>query len=836
MLHINAITIHPKQPEESQVNEPDVGQEEKGNLGNNNSNPHRQPDPLASIAIEQVQKLNSMLESLRLVPQSSNTKFVCSKGDDGEVMFIKIIRDDDEPRKEGPNEGEGALMEELAVEYFDTLPTKDELTYYRYLMNFMIVEDISSIIDPRLSQVVLGRPFIEISNMTHDLPKGVVRNEEDKRRGVDYVMSKILGFYKECLELGPEYVTGLDDKGEVTLERVTSSLSTRLLFDSLVAGGPDCSLAGAAFLGNLHRQLYSQKFDLPAPVARAPYRLAPSEMQELSNQLQELSYRGFIRPSTSPWGAPVLFVKKKDRSFRMCIDYRELNKLTVKSRYPLPRIDDLFDQLQGSSVYSKINLRLGYHQLGVRDEDFLRHAFRTRCGHFEFQSDAMWFNLTRCCIHGIYESCVDLPQDKEKLYCQFSKYGFWIRIVQFLRQLIDSQGLHVDPSKIEAVKNWASPTTPIEIRQFLRTLPAISMIYQSFLEDCKASWLNYLSKTRKGNDWIWCLCVHPIKVWSGVNAKEIRNAYMDESLVNSNEKSSIDDKLNFMGDPCRDHGCDVKQLEQSHIPIIKVRWNSKRGPEFTWEREDQIRAKDDASPTTSLMMSSPSHPTSNIEDAFSSNFPDYIPASPDYVPASPGKTYSSSSNNSFGLVPIASPTLSLFHDDPYMKVMHAYYAKESPIPPPTIVPPSSMLSPMFNPQEFFLPEELLPLKKQGHDQSPSSTFALPQAFKIGESSRKTSLERHEEQIEEILNHLDELSLDRIEHIEDKIEGLGKGRVIIQQDFDNLEAKLREMPPKRTSTSEAPAMTQAAIKKLVADSVSAALEAQAANMANTDNTT
>ncbi|GJU06051.1 hypothetical protein Tco_1122481 [Tanacetum coccineum] len=170
-------------------------------------------------------------------------------------------------------------------------------------------------------------------------------------------------------------------------------------------------------------------------------------------------------------------------------------------------------------------------------------------------------------------------------------------------------------------------------------------------------------------------------------------------------------------------------------------------------------------------MSSPSHPTSNIEDAFSSNFLDYIPASPDYVPASPGKTYSSSSNNSFGLVPIASPTLSLFHDDPYMKVMHAYYAKESHIPPPTIVPPSSMLSPMFNPQEFFLLEELLPLKKRGRDRSSSSTSALPQAFEIGESSRKTSLERHEEQIEEILNHLDELSLDRIEHI----EGLGKGR-------------------------------------------------------------
>ncbi|GJV06530.1 hypothetical protein Tco_1344186 [Tanacetum coccineum] len=156
-------------------------------------------------------------------------------------------------------------------------------------------------------------------------------------------------------------------------------------------------------------------------------------------------------------------------------------------------------------------------------------------------------------------------------------------------------------------------------------------------------------------------------------------------------------------------------------------------------------------------MSSLSHPTCNIEDAFSSNFPNYIPASLDYVPASPGKTYSSSSNNSFGLVLIASPTLSLFHDDPYIKVMHAYYAKELPIPPPNIVPPSSMLSPMFNSQEFFLSEELLPLKKQG------------------EISRKTNLERHKDQIEEILNHLDELSLDRIEHIEDKIEGLGKGQ-------------------------------------------------------------
>nr|GEW12056.1 hypothetical protein [Tanacetum cinerariifolium] len=134
-------------------------------------------------------------------------------------------------------------------------------------------------------------------------------------------------------------------------------------------------------------------------------------------------------------------------------------------------------------------------------------------------------------------------------------------------------------------------------------------------------------------------------------------------------------------------------------------------------------------------MSSPNHPTANIEDAFSSNFLDFIPASPDYVPASPGKTYSSSSN-SFGVVPIASPSLSLLHDDPYMKVLQAFCTKNSPIPPPIITPPSSMP----NPQEFFFPEDLLSPKKQGHDQSSSSTSTLPQTFKIREISHKISME------------------------------------------------------------------------------------------------
>ncbi|GJR65989.1 putative reverse transcriptase domain-containing protein [Tanacetum coccineum] len=247
-----------------------------------------------------------------------------------------------------------------------------------------------------------------------------------------------------------------------------------------------------------------------APVARAPYRLAPSEMKELSEQLQELSDKGFIRPSSSPWGAPVLFVKKKDGSFRMCIDYRELNKLTVKNRYPLPRIDDLFDQLQGSSIYSKIDLRSGYHQLRVREEDIPKTAFRTRYGHYEFQ--VMPFGLTnapavfmdlmnRVCKPYLDKFVIVFIDDiliysknkkeheehlkailellkKEELYAKFSKCEFWIPKVQFLGHVIDCQGIHVDPAKIESIKDWASPKTPTEIRQFL----GLAGYYRRFIE------------------------------------------------------------------------------------------------------------------------------------------------------------------------------------------------------------------------------------------------------------------------------------------------------------------------------------------------------------------
>ncbi|GJX36051.1 reverse transcriptase domain-containing protein [Tanacetum coccineum] len=217
-----------------------------------------------------------------------------------------------------------------------------------------------------------------------------------------------------------------------------------------------------------------------APVARAPYRLAPSEMRELSVQLQELLEKGFIHPSSSPWGAPVLFVKKKDGSFRMCIDYRELNKLTVKNRYPLPRIDDLFDQLQGSSVYSKIDLRSGYHQLRIKEEDIPITAFRTRYGHFEFQ--VMPFGLTNAPAdeeeHEKHLKIILELLKKERLYAKFSKCDFWLDSVQFLGHVIDRSGVHVDPAKIKAIKSWATPTMPTEVRQFL----GLAGYYRRFIE------------------------------------------------------------------------------------------------------------------------------------------------------------------------------------------------------------------------------------------------------------------------------------------------------------------------------------------------------------------
>ncbi|KAI3499626.1 hypothetical protein L1887_35430 [Cichorium endivia] len=282
-----------------------------------------------------------------------------------------------------------------------------------------------------------------------------------------------------------------------------------------------------------HRQVEFRIDLIPgaAPVAKTPYRLAPSEMQELSGQLQELLDKRFIRPSSSPWGAPVLFVKKKDGSFRMCIDYRELNKLIIKNRYPLPRIDDLFDQLQGASYFSKIDLRSGYHQLRVHDEDIHKTAFRTRYGHYEFL--VMPFGLTnapavfmvlmnRVCRPYLDKFVIVFIDDilvysrskedheqhlrlmlnllkEQKLYAKFTKCEFWIREVHFLGHVVGKEGIHVDPAKIEAIKKWEAPRTPTEIRQFL----GLAGYYRRFIENFSKTAQPLTTLTQKDRKFLW---------------------------------------------------------------------------------------------------------------------------------------------------------------------------------------------------------------------------------------------------------------------------------------------------------------------------------------------
>ncbi|KAL0549546.1 hypothetical protein IC582_014031 [Cucumis melo] len=267
------------------------------------------------------------------------------------------------------------------------------------------------------------------------------------------------------------------------------------------------------------------------PISRAPYRMAPAELKELKVQLQELLDKGFIRPSVSPWGAPVLFVKKKDGSMRLCIDYRELNKVTVKNRYPLPRIDDLFDQLQGATVFSKIDLRSGYHQLRIKDEDVPKTAFRSRYGHYEFI--VMSFGLTNAptvfmdLMNRVFREFLDTfvivfiddiliyskteAEHEEhlrmvlqtlrdnKLYAKFSKCEFWLKQVSFLGHVVSKAGVSVDPAKIEAVTGWTRPSTVSEVRSFL----GLAGYYRRFVENFSRIATPLTQLTRKGAPFVW---------------------------------------------------------------------------------------------------------------------------------------------------------------------------------------------------------------------------------------------------------------------------------------------------------------------------------------------
>jgi hypothetical protein len=268
-----------------------------------------------------------------------------------------------------------------------------------------------------------------------------------------------------------------------------------------------------------------------APISKAPYRMAPRELAELKGQLQELLDKGFIRPSVSPWGAPVLFVKKKDGSMRLCIDYRELNKVTIKNKYPLPRIDDLFDQLQGSQVFSKIDLRSGYHQLKIREEDVQKSAFRTRYGHYEFlvmsfgltNAPAAFMDMMNRVFRELVDRCVVVFIDdiliysktreeheehlrmvldilrKQQLYAKFKKCEFWLDNVTFLGHVVTKDGIGVDPSKVKAIVNWAPPSNAHEVRSFL----GLAGYYRKFVKGFSKLATPLTRLTRKNEKFQW---------------------------------------------------------------------------------------------------------------------------------------------------------------------------------------------------------------------------------------------------------------------------------------------------------------------------------------------
>ncbi|GJV73609.1 putative reverse transcriptase domain-containing protein [Tanacetum coccineum] len=548
-------------------------------------------------------------------------------------------------------------------------------------------------------------------------------------------------------------------------------------------------------------------------------QISPSKLQELSTQLQEISDKRFIRPTSSPWGAPVLFVKKKDGYFRMCIDYRELNKLTVKNRYPLSRIDDLFDQLQESRVYSKINLRSGYHQLRVREEDIPKIAFRTRYGHYEFQ--VMPFGLTnapeifmdlmnRVCKPYLYKLVIvfiddiliyyknkkeheehlnapilALPEGSENfvVYCDASHKGldavlmqrekviayasrqlkihkknytthnlelgvvvftlkmwrhylYGTKCVVFtdhksLQHILDQKELNMRQRRwLELLSHYDYDAeiryTIMEKRtlvaddqtrlyQILKkkncrlvapNMKAVIATYETdSMESCRDKYLKelvsrlvcasfrYLDRdfslplnSRKITEirsprgdrccgaleienglvgwrpgrhgrvfllememvlflvWMWSVgdfflfgvedaqlmnsyadkrrkplefevgdkVMLKVSPWKGVirtlayrlelpeqlsrvhstfHVSNLKKCFVDEPLAIPLDEIQIDDKLNFIEEPVKIMDLEVKRLKQSRILIVKVRWNLRRGPEFTWEREDQMKKK-----------------------------------------------------------------------------------------------------------------------------------------------------------------------------------------------------------------------------------------------------
>jgi hypothetical protein len=268
-----------------------------------------------------------------------------------------------------------------------------------------------------------------------------------------------------------------------------------------------------------------------APISKRPYRMDVKDLAKLKKQIEELLSKGFIRPSSSPWRSPTLFIDKKDGSRRLCIDYRSLNEITIKNKYPLPRIEDLFDHMRGAKVFSKIDLRSGYHQLKIRMEDIPKTAFTSRYGLYEFTM--MSFGLTNAPAYFMYlmnkvfmeyldkfvvvfiddilvfsrseeehEEHLRLVLQKlleHQLYAKFSKCDFWLKEVSFLGHIITDGGIAVDPSKVRDVLNWSPPKNVLEIRSFL----GLAGYYQRFIEGFSKIVKPFTTLLEKGKEFKW---------------------------------------------------------------------------------------------------------------------------------------------------------------------------------------------------------------------------------------------------------------------------------------------------------------------------------------------
>ena len=251
-----------------------------------------------------------------------------------------------------------------------------------------------------------------------------------------------------------------------------------------------------------------------SPQSRPTYRMSPAELDELKKQLDQLLASGFIQPSKSPFGAPILFVKKKDSSMRMCIDYRALNGVTVKNSYPLPRIDELFDRLQGAKVFSKIDLRSGYHQIRIHPDDVPKTAFRTRYGHFEFlvlpfgltNAPATFMHMMHDIFRPLLDRCVLVFLDdiliysrneaeheqhvrevlellrRNKLFAKESKCEFFRQRVEFLGHMVDASGVHMMHDKVKAITEWPTLTSVADVQSFLGTVGYYRKFVRMFSE------------------------------------------------------------------------------------------------------------------------------------------------------------------------------------------------------------------------------------------------------------------------------------------------------------------------------------------------------------------